>query len=156
MNGVKGIHATCKSMGGLSQAKTIISCKQGEMIYVNEQYINFLGSDSQNRVINNTECKNSTSSKCFRTLAKDYASYFKISKSCNGKDKCAVGYNDVHYSAIQFAESCEYSKWNNFDRLRIGVSNECFNCMYSFNLLHVYYFAALSKYLALNLWCMIY
>lgn len=143
-------------MGGLANKTKNISCKQEEMIYVNEQYINFLGSDVRKDVINNTECKNSTSSKCFRTLAKDYVSYFKISKSCNGKEKCAVGYNDMYYSATQFAKSCEYSKGNYFYRLRIGVSNECFNCMYSFNLLHVYYFAALSKYLALNLWCMIY
>lgn len=154
MNGVKGIHATCNSMEGLSQAKTIISCKQEEMIYVNEQYINFLGS-----VNNNTECKNSSSSKCFRTLPKDYVSYFNISKSCNGKENCAVCYNDMRYSAIQFANSCKYSKGNDFNQIKgsdfdlilIGVSNECFNCMYSFNLLHVYYFATLPKYLALNL-----
>lgn len=146
-------------MGGLAN-KTNISCKQEEMIYVNEQFtFNFLGSDVRKDVNINTECKNSTSSKCFRTLAKDYVSYFNISKSCNGKKQCAVGYNDMYDTAIQFANSCKYSKGNyinqiegsDFDLIMTGVSNECFNCMYSFNLLHVYYFAALPKYLALNL-----
>lgn len=132
--GVKSIYTTCKSMKDLL-AKTKINCKPGEIIFVNEQSINFLDSDYPTHVINKNECKNSTSSKCFRYLAKDYFSYFNISKSCNGKENCALGYRDMYYSAIQFATSCDYSKGSDFDLLRIGVSTECFHCTYSFDLL---------------------
>lgn len=90
LNGVICIHATCNSMGGLTQTKTNITCKSDEVIYVNEQSINFLGSDAQESVINNNECKNSTSSKCFRTLAKDFSSYLNISTSCNDKNQIIV------------------------------------------------------------------
>lgn len=131
-------------------AKTKINCKTGEIIFVNEQSINFLGSDYPTHVINKNECKNSTSSKCFHYLAKDYFSYFNISKSCNGKDNCALGYRDMYDSAIQFATSCGNIKGSDFDLLRIRVSNECFNCTYSFNLLHVYYFAAFPKYILIQ------
>lgn len=132
--GVKTIRTTCKSMTDLLD-KTIINCQPDEIIFVKEQSINFLGSDSPKHVINNTECKNSTSSICFHKLAKNYESYVNISKSCNGKDKCSLGYNDMYYSAVKFARSCWYSKGSDFYLLRIGVSNECFHCTYSFNLL---------------------
>lgn len=125
--GVKTIRTTCKSMADLLN-KTNINCQPDEIIFVKEQSINFLGSDSPKHVINNTECKNSTSSKCFRQLAKNYMSYFNISKSCNGKDKCSLVYNDMYYSAAKFARSCDHSKGSDFYLLRIGVSNECFNC----------------------------
>ncbi|XP_052720235.1 uncharacterized protein LOC128191910 [Crassostrea angulata] len=107
--------------------KANINCQPDEIIFVKEQSINFLGSDSPKHVINNTECKNSISSKCFRQLAKNYMSYFNISKSCNGKDKCSLVYNDMYYSAAKFARSCDHSKGSDFYLLRIGVSNECFN-----------------------------
>lgn len=127
LNGVKTIRTTCKSMTEL-RTKTIISCQPDEIIFVKEQSINFLGSDSPKHVINNTECKNSNSSKCFRQLAKNYTSYFNIAKSCNGKDKCSLVYNDMYNSAAKFARSCDHSKGSHFCLLRIGVSNECFNC----------------------------
>lgn len=132
-------------MKGLIQTKTNITCKSDEVIYVNEQSINFLGSDAQESVINNNECKNSTSSKCFRTLAKDFSSYLNISTSCNGKDKCSLVYNDIYYSVRTIAtlKTCEFSKGSDFYLLRIGVSYECFHCRYSLNSFHVYYFAAL-------------
>lgn len=152
--GVKTIPTTCKSMTDL-QGKTNINCKPGKIIFVNEQSINFLGRGSRKRVLNNNECTNSTSSKCFRYLKKDYLSYSNVSKSCNGKEKCSLGYNDMYYSATKFFTSCGESKGSDFDLFRIGVSNDCFNCMYSFNSLHVYYYAALSIYLAFNLWFMI-
>lgn len=108
--------------------KTNIICQPDEIIFVKEQSINFLGSDSPVHVINNTECKNSNSSKCFRQLAKNYISYFNISKSCNGKDKCSLVFNDMYNSAGKFSTSCDHSSGNDFYLLRIGVSNECFNC----------------------------
>lgn len=132
--GVKTIRTTCKSMTDLLD-KTIINCQPDEIIFVKEQSINFLCRDSPKHVMNNTECKNSTSSICFHKLAKNYVSYFNISKSCNGKDKCSLGYNDMYYSAEKFARSCWYSKGSDFDLLRIGVSIECFHCTYSFDLL---------------------
>lgn len=113
-------------------AQTNISCKQDEIIFVNGLSINYLGNTSQKRVMNNTECKNSTSSKCFIYLAKDYSSFFSISESCNGKEKCALGYNDMHKSASNFFRSCTEIKVEDFYLLRIGVSNDCFHCMYYF------------------------
>lgn len=108
--------------------KTNINCQPDEIIFVKEQSINFLGSDSPEHVINNTECKNSTSSKCFLKLDKNYVSYFNIYKSCNGKDKCSLVFNDMYNSAGKFSTSCDHSKGSDFYLLRIGVSNECFNC----------------------------
>lgn len=157
LNGVICIHATCNSMGDLTKAKTNITCKSDEVIYVNEQSINFLGSDAQNSVINNNECKNSTSSKCFHKLAKDCSSYLNISTSCNGKDKCTLLYNDIYYSVITIPtfKTCDFRKDSDFYLLRIGVSYECFHCRYSLNSFHVYYFAALTKYPAFSIWFII-
>lgn len=146
MNGVICIHVICTSMGGL-QTETNINCKPDEVIYVNEQSFNFLGSGAQKRAINNTECNNSTSSKCFNYLAKDYFSYFNVSRSCNEKDQCSLVYNDIYYSVITIAtfQTCGFGKHSDFYLLRIGVSYECFHCRYSFNSLHFYYFAALPN-----------
>lgn len=145
--GVKTIRTTCKSMADLLN-KTNINCQPDQIIFVKEQSINFLGSDSQRHMIYITECKNSTSSKCFHQLAKNYISYFNISKSCNGKDKCLLGYNDMYNSAVKFANSCEYSHGTDLYLFRIGVSNECLNCTYSFDVLHVhvYYYRTLQLF----------
>lgn len=136
----------CTSMGGL-QTETNINCKPDEVIYVNEQSFNFLGSGDQKRAINKTECNNSTSSKCFDYLAKDYFSYFNVSRSCNEKDQCSLVYNDIYYSVRTIAtfQTCGFGKHSDFYLLRIGVSYECFHCRYSFNSLHFYYFAALPN-----------
>lgn len=111
-------------------AKSNIRCKQDEIIFVNGQSINFLGSTSRKSVMNNIECKNSTSSKCFLYLAKDNSSFFSISESCNGKEKCALDYNDMYYSAVKFAVSCTEISGEDFNLLRIGISYDCFHGMY--------------------------
>nr|XP_022321354.1 uncharacterized protein LOC111123362 [Crassostrea virginica] len=117
---------TCATMNEIYYNKHSIACKTNEVIYVYKQSMNY----KEREVLNDdSECRNTSSSTCFRSVpsdfAEDFTSYFNVSNVCNRRQNCSLGYNDFHTSAGRFAKSCSCCSGTKFNNIKISVHFEC-------------------------------
>ena len=124
---------TCAKMYELLESEHRIACKTNEVIYIYKQSMNFM----EKYILNDaSECLNTSSSTCFRSVpsdfAEDYTSYFSVSNVCNRRQSCGPRYNDFYASAERFTQSCSCCSGAKFDLIEIRVHFECLPCKYVF------------------------
>ena len=95
--------------------------------------MNFMDRFSLN---DDSECRNTSSSECFRSVpsdfAEDFKSYFNVSNVCNSKQSCSPGYNEFYTSAVRFTQSCSCCSGTKFNNIKISVHFECLPGKYVF------------------------
>ena len=124
---------TCETMNDLHYREHRIACNTNEVVYIHKQSMNFMDRYSLN---GDSECRNTSSSLCFRSVpsdfAEDFTSYFNVSNVCNNKKSCGPRYNDFYTSAERFKQSCSCCPGDKFDLIEIRVHFECLPCKYVF------------------------
>lgn len=135
-------HTACLTLHTIATSHLDIKCNPDKIVYViNQLSINSLGKSYTDYIAkNDTECQNTTSSSCFRSittdLSLDYTS--KISHFCNGKHNCTIQYNDLKNPFVDmFTTSCECCIDHLF-YIRIGSSYECLPCEYFVNSMYCF------------------
>ena len=116
-----------------SRGRHSMACGMNEVIYIYKQSMNYM----EGNVLNDdSECRNTSFSTCFRSVpsdfAEEYTSYFNVSNVCNSKQSCSPGYNDFYNSALRFTQSCSCCSGAKFDLIKIRVHFECLPCKYVF------------------------
>lgn len=141
-------HTVCQSLDDIFRNKLNIKCNTDEIVYViNQLSVNSLGKYNGYTVKTDTECHNTTSSICFRTITSDLSSAYtsKITLSCNEKHSCNLEFIDVNSSVRIFTTSCGCCTTHLY-HIRVGVSFECLPSKYFNNL--KYWFWTHANYLS--------
>ena len=124
---------TCATMNEIYYNKHSIACKTNEVIYVYKQSMNY----KEREVLNDdSECRNTSSSTCFRSVpsdfAEDFTSYFNVSNVCNSRQSCSPGHTVFYKSTDRFIESCPCCSVSILYFIEIRVHFECLPCKYIF------------------------
>lgn len=125
-------HTACQTLDHIFRYKLNIKCNTDEIVYViNQLSVNSLGTHYGYIAEKDTECHNTGSSKCFRTITSDLSSAYtsKITLFCNEKHNCTLEFSDFISSVRIFTTSCGCCT-DHLYRIRVGVSFECLPCKY--------------------------